>query len=132
VDHPGWSRSRSLGVGLTLAALHRALSRSRPEIHHSDHSVQYAATDYVSVLTKRTVAISMAAVGHVEENGYAKRVIHTIKEEEVALNEYADLSAAKLHIGHFIDDVYCTKRIHSSLGYLTPAEFATLWSKRSP
>jgi putative transposase len=127
----GWSLSRSLGVELTLAALHRALSRSQPEIHHSDQGVQYAATDYVAVLTKRKVAISMAAVGHAEENGYAERVIRTIKEEEVALNEYSDLSAAKLHIGRFIDDVYCTKRIHSSLGYLTPAEFAAQWSKRS-
>ena len=127
----GWSLSRSLGVELTLAALHRALLKSQPEIHHSDQGVQYAAIDYVAVLTKRRVEISMAAVGHAEENGYAERVIRTIKEEEVALNEYPDLTSAKLYIGRFIDDVYCTKRIHSSLGYLTPAEFAAQWSSRS-
>src|SRR5262245_34311791 len=76
------------------------------------------------VTTSEEVAISMAAVGHAEEDGYAERVIGTIKEEEVALNEYSDLASAKLRIRHFIDDVCCTKRIHSSLGYLTPAEFA--------
>lgn len=62
----------------------------------------------------------MAAVGHAEENGYAELGIRTIKEE-VALKEYQDLTSAKLRIGRFIDDVYCLKRIHSSLGYLTPA-----------
>ncbi|MBI3424890.1 MAG: transposase, partial [Acidobacteria bacterium] len=86
--------------------------------------MQSAATDYVAVLKKRNVAISMAAVGHAEENGFAERVIRTIKAEEVALNEYPDLLSAQLHLRRFIDDVYHTKRIHSSLGYLTPAEFA--------
>ncbi len=127
----GWAIGSGLGVELTLQALHRALTRGRPEIHHSDQGLQYAATDYVAALERRKVQISMAAVGHAEENGYAERVIRTIKEEEVALNEYSDLASAKLHIGRFIDDVYCTKRIHSSLGYLTPAEFAAQWSKQS-
>lgn len=127
----GWSLSRGLGVELTLAALERALCKARPEIHHSDQGVQYAATDYVAVLKKHNVEISMAAVGHAEENGFAERVIRTIKEEEVDLNEYPDLISAKLHLRRFIDDIYHTKRIHSSLGYLTPAEFDAQWSKRS-
>lgn len=127
----GWALSRGLGVELTLAALERALYKGRPEIHHSDQGVQYAATEYVAVLKKRNVEISMAAVGHAEENGFAERVIRTIKEEEVDLNEYPDLITAKLHLRRFIDDVYHTKRIHSSLGYLTPAEFDAQWSKKS-
>ena len=127
----GWSLSRGLGVELTLAALEHALCKARPEIHHSDQGVQYAATDYVAVLKQRNVEISMAAVGHAEENGFAERVIRTIKEEEVDLNEYPDLMSAKLHLRRFIDDVYHTKRIHSSLDYLTPAEFDAQWSKTS-
>jgi transposase InsO family protein len=127
----GWALSRSLGVELTLAALHRALGVACPEIHHSDQGVPYAATDYVAVLSKYNIEIRLAAVGHAEENGYAERVIRAIKEEEVALNEYPDFASAKLHLGRFIDDVYHTKRIHSSLGYLTPAEFAAQWPKRS-
>ena len=65
----------------------------------------------------------MAAIGKAEENGYAERVIRTIKEEEVDLSEYFDFADAARQIGHFIEDVYMNKRIHSSLGYLTPAEF---------
>ena len=112
-----------LASRLTLAALHRALIHATPEIHHSDQGLQYAATDYVQVLQAANVHISMAEVGHAEQNGSASRVIRTIKEEEVYLSEYRDYEDALLQIGHFIEDVYLTKRIHSALGYLTPAEY---------
>jgi transposase InsO family protein len=69
----------------------------------------------------------MAEVGAAWQNGYAERVIRTIKEEEIGLSEYRDYAEAQAQIGHFIDDVYTHKRIHSSLGYLTPAEFEQQW-----
>lgn len=72
----------------------------------------------------------MAAVGEPRENGYAERLIRTIKEEEVALADYEDFEDALRQLGHFIDDVYRTKRIHSALGYLTPAEFEAGWVRR--
>ena len=65
-----------------------------PEIHHSDQGVQYAATAYIELLAGRGVAISMAAVGKPEENGYAERLMRTIKEEEVDLTEYRDFADA--------------------------------------
>jgi putative transposase len=74
----GWELSRSLDQGLTLAALSRAVRRGRPGIHHSDQGVQYAATAYVEQLTTVGAAISMAAVGTPEENGYAERLMRTI------------------------------------------------------
>jgi len=125
----GWALSHGLGVELTLAALHRALMHGRPEIHHSDQGLQYAATDYVAVLQAAGARISMAEVGHGEQNGYAERVIRTIKEEEVCLTDYQSYEDALAQLGHFIDDVYLTKRIHSALGYLTPAEFEAQWQK---
>jgi len=123
----GWELSRSLDRGLTLTALGRAVRRGRPGIHHSDQGVQYAATAYVERLAAVGAAISMAAVGVPEENGYAERLMRTIKEEEVALTEYRDYPDARRQLGRFLDAVYNRKRIHSSLGYLTPAEYEQQW-----
>ena len=123
----GWQLGRGLGGELTLSALSQALTRGVPEIHHSDQGLQYAAVEYTDCLREAGVQISMAEVGESAQNGYAERVIRTIKEEEVYLNDYRDLEDAYCRIGRFIDEVYLSKRIHSSLGYLTPAEFEAQW-----
>jgi putative transposase len=126
----GWHLSRHLDQTLTLSALRRALAQHRPEIHHSDQGVQYAATAYVETLQHVGTHISMAAVGEPTENGYAERLMRTIKEEEVTLHEYTDYRDAFQHLGRFLDDVYQHKRIHSALGYLTPAEFERQWQQQ--
>lgn len=129
----GWHLGRDLDQGLTLAALERALITAVPEVHHSDQGVQYAATVYVQRLQNLNVNLSMAAVGEPRENGYAERLMRTIKEEEVDLSEYHDFADAKRQITRFLDDVYNVKRIHSSLGYLTPCEFEEQWrAARTP
>lgn len=123
----GWHLSKSLDQELTLVALRMALADQVPLIHHSDQGVHYAAHTYVDLLKEHQIQISMAAVGKPEENGYAERFMRTIKEEEVDLSDYQDFLDALSQIGRFIEDVYMTKRIHSSLGYLTPAEFEASW-----
>ncbi len=69
----------------------------------------------------------MAAVGKPEENGFAERLMRTIREEEIDLSEYRDFADAYGQLGRFLNDIYNRKRIHSSLGYLTPAEFEQQW-----
>jgi transposase InsO family protein len=123
----GWHLGRALDQDLTLTALRQALKDRCPEIHHADQGVQYAATAYTDLLTAHGVRISMAAVGAPEENPFAERLIRTIKEEEVDLSEYLDYHDAYQHLGRFLEDVYMHKRIHSSLGYLTPSEFERQW-----
>jgi transposase InsO family protein len=125
-----WHLSRSLDQNLSLYALQQGLALHCPEMHHSDQGIHYAFKNYVQLLKQRKVQISMASIGKPEENGYAERLMRTIKEEEVELSEYYDLDDAREQIGRFLEDVYMTKRIHSALGYLTPAEFEALWQQQ--
>ncbi len=128
----GWALSTIINQDLSLAALNMALVDRVPEIHHSDQGMQYAAHAYVDRLKGFNVRISMATIGKAEENGYAERLMRTIKEEEVDLSDYRDFADAQMQIGKFIQDVYNHKRIHSSLGYLTPAEFQAAWVPVAP
>jgi putative transposase len=123
----GWHLGRTLAQELTLTALERALQAGCPQIHHSDQGVQYAASAYVNTLQEAGVAISMAEVGEPTQNGYAERLMRTMKEEQVDLTEYVDYQDAYRQLGRFLDEVYRHKRIHSSLGSLTPAEFESQW-----
>jgi transposase InsO family protein len=124
----GWNLSRSLEERLTLTALQQALNAHHvPGIHHSDQGIQYAAMDYTAMLQAHHVQISMAEIGEPTQNGFAERLMRTIKEEEVDLSEYQDYADARRQIGRFLEDVYMRKRIHSSLGYLTPLEFEEQW-----
>ena len=127
----GWELSRQLDQALTLTALDRAVAAGHvPGIHHSDQGVQYAATAYIQQLEQRGVQISMAEQGEPRQNGYAERLMRTIKEEEVALTEYRDFADAYAQIGRFLEHVYQCKRIHSALGYLTPTEFEAAYHAR--
>jgi len=118
---------------LELTALKRALAVSKPGIHHSDQGVQYACTDYIQLLEGAQVQISMAEIGEASQNAHAERLIRTIKEEEVDLSDYEDYPDAYGQIGRFLEDAYMRKRIHSSLGYLTPVEFEQHWfAQREP
>jgi putative transposase len=126
----GWHLARSMDQSLTLTALRKGLKKGQPEIHHSDQGVQYAAHEYVKLLQQHTVEISMAEVGQAWQNGYAERLMRTVKEEEVDLSEYRNFTEAYQQIEQFLEDVYMKKRIHSSLGYLTPDEYERKWNEQ--
>ncbi len=125
----GWKLSTRIDTQLTLAALERALQQRQPDpglIHHSDHGVQYASTDYVTRLEAAGIQLSMAAVGNPYENARIESFFKTLKREEVYLNDYQSFAEADAHLEQFIEIVYNQKRLHSSLGYRPPAEFETL------
>ena len=127
----GWHLGRSLTEELVYAALEQALARHpAPQIHHSDQGLQYLAHGYVKRLQAQQVRISLAAKGRPTENAFAERLIRTLKEEEVYLNEYRSFQEADQHIGYFLEEVYMNKRIHSALAYRTPAEFEAQFHAR--
>ena len=119
-----WQISQHLNQSLTLKPLKEALCHSVPEIHHSDQGVQYLSrVSYIAALQEHRIEISVAQRGRPWENGYTERLIRTLKEEEVCLNDYQSITETRDRIGHFITQVYHQKRPHAALGYLTPMEF---------
>ena len=125
----GWQLSRHLTQPLTLRPLQQALRQCVSEILHSDQGVQYLSNDYIATLTYYGIEISLAQLieGCPWENGYAERLIRTLKEKEVHLNDYEDIAGANTRIGHFIDQVYNNKQLHSALVYLIPIEFENVY-----
>jgi putative transposase len=124
----GWELGETLETSLPLAALDRALAnRVIPAgmVHHSDRGLQYASKEYIDRLLQHGFLISMSRVGSPWENAKAESFMKTLKCEEVHLRKYRDLQDARTSIGHFLEDVYNCKRLHSALGYQSPVAFET-------
>lgn len=126
----GWALGTDLTHDLTVQALQRAFRHGVCELHHSDQGVQYATPQYTQLLEARGIQLSMSARGQAWQNGYAERWMRTLKEEEVYLSDYHTYADALKQIGRFIDAVYNRKRIHSSLGDLSPMQFEAEWQKQ--
>ena len=123
----GWSMSRFIDADLSLAALNNALAARNPApglLHHSDQGVQYASRIYIARLRAMGITPSMSRTGNPYDNARMESFYKTLKTEEVNLQDYADLDDAQQHVDHFIGELYNRERLHSSLGYVPPAEFA--------
>jgi transposase InsO family protein len=122
----GWALGRTLEAELALSALRMALEERKPLpglVHHSDRGAQYASDDYTELLKQHRVSISMSRKGNPYDNAACESFMKTLKQEEVYRNEYVDFYDAHSSIGEFLERVYNQKRLHSALGYLSPAEF---------
>ncbi len=122
----GWHLSREMNAQMTSRALQQAIAERCPLpglIHHSDRGVQYASHEYIEHLQAIGARISMSAVGNPYDNAKAESFFKTLKQEEVYLKEYNSFADAEQNLTTFIEKVYNEKRLHSSLGYVPPAEF---------
>jgi transposase InsO family protein len=122
----GWHLDNTLTDSLTITALRMARGQRpvRPGlVHHSDRGVQYASGDYTQLLRDHHIDISMSRKGNPWDNAACESFLKTLKYEEVYRTEYRNLTDARSRIGEFLEQVYNEKRLHSALGYLSPAHF---------
>lgn len=121
-----YSLSRSPDLILALKCLDKALEQRRPQlgwIHHSDRGSVYTATEYVSRVRAAGGRMSMSRPARPTDNPHAESVFATLKKEAVKGNRFESLIDVELSLGDYIDGIYNPKRMHSSLGYLSPDQF---------
>ncbi len=122
----GWAMDKRISRHLTLRALHMATQRRRPPkglIHHTDQGSQYASGDYQKALKAYGMICSMSARGRCYDNAVAESFFHTLKVELVYDRRFASREQAMSAIFKFMEVYYNTKRLHSLLDYVSPAEY---------
>lgn len=134
----GYCLSKHIDTNLVLEALkmairERKITNAKDQlIHHSDQGVQYCSHEYTDLLRFYGIRISMSNAGSPWENGIAESFFKTLKSNEVYLNDYQNIFEAKQNLFNFINDVYNSSRLHSSLEYVSPIEFEQQFMTRSP
>jgi putative transposase len=120
----GWSMRERLYTEIALEALNMAIERQRPApglIHHSDRGIQYAAEAYRHVLARSGITPSMSRKGDCLDNAPMESFFHTLKTERVHHRIYATRTEARRDLFQYIEGFYNSRRLHSALGYLSPA-----------
>ena len=116
-----WRLSNTLGQEFVIEAAEEALTIATPDITNSDKGVQFTSKDYLTIWDPKKTQISMDGRGRCMDNIFTERLWRSLKYEEVYLKNYATVPEAKQGINSYFTD-YNTQRLHSAIGYNTPAE----------
>jgi transposase InsO family protein len=122
----GWSMADHIQTDLVADALTMAIARRRPPaglLHHSDRGVQYASDAYQELLQDNQIQASMSGKGDCWDNAVMESFWATLKTELVHHEHYATRQQARQSIFEYIEVFYNRKRLHSSLGYVSPEQF---------
>lgn len=122
----GWAVSQQINTGLVLMALSMALTHRQPPrglIFHSDRGVQYASADYRRALTAAGLVGSMSRKANCYDNAAMEAFWSTLKLELVYRRQFEDVSQLRQALFDYIEVFYNRQRLHSALGYQTPAGF---------
>lgn len=120
----GWAYRSLMNEELVIEAIQAAIGARQPAaglIHHSDRGGQYAAGRYRAILRRASMLQSMSGAENCYDNAFMESCFGTMKTE-LQLEDYASDAEAKREIGEYVD-YYNRRRLHSSLGYVTPSEF---------
>jgi putative transposase len=122
----GWSMATHLRTELVADALGMAIARRKPSpglVHHSDGGMQYTALSFGKRLEDAGLVPSMGGVGSAYDNALAESFVATLKTELLYQGRWPTRQDARTAIFEYIEGFYNTRRRHSALGYLSPAEF---------
>jgi len=124
----GWSMAEHMRAELVSEAMKMALAQRRPKgglLHHSDRGVQYACDAYQDLLWRHGIRVSMSGKGDCWDNAVMESFWGTLKTELVNHEHYTTRDQARQSIFEYIEVFYNRKRLHSSLGYVSPEAFET-------
>lgn len=122
----GWSMQPHMRTELVQHALDMAVARRRPAaglVHHTDHGSQYTALTFGAELRKHDIEASMGRVRTCYDNAVAESFFATLKKDLINRYSWPTRLDAQQAIFDFIERWYNNERLHSTLGYLTPAEY---------
>jgi transposase InsO family protein len=124
----GWALDATLSTTLPLAALQMALRRRSPTaglLHHSDRGCQYTSADYRAALDDLGAVVSMSRKGNCWDNAVAESFFATLKTELVHRRRWSTRLDLRAAVFEYIEVFYNRQRLHSTLGYKTPAQIET-------
>jgi len=122
----GYSMSTTMTRQLVSDALNQAIGRRRPApglLHHSDRGSQYASGEYQQLLAAHGMVASMSRKANCWDNAVMESFFHTLKTELTHHCRYRTRAEARADVFDYIECFYNRRRRHSSLDYLSPAEF---------
>lgn len=122
----GWAMSPTMPAELVCHALKLAISHRQPKpglLVHSDRGSQYASKQYQDLLNQYGFIGSMSRKGNCWDNSVMERFFLNLKMERVWRKNYANYEEAKLDVTDYMINFYNSRRLHSTLGYVSPNEY---------